>query len=151
LAGLAPRFFKGGALGGKSALFQEKTLSPHIHYREDHHMNRVLKLTLLLLIGITLAACGSGNSAPDQSQQAQIDALQAQLAAVQAQLSSVQAQGAVDSAAIDTAITSLTQTRNSLAQLVASGGADRRRQPGAGAAIPGRQPCRDCPERGRRL
>jgi galactitol-specific phosphotransferase system IIB component len=72
----------------------------------------------LLLVATLLSACGGGSSS-SASDQTQVSTLQTQLAAVQAQLASAQAQGQVDSTAIATAITSLTQTQSALAQLVA--------------------------------
>lgn len=79
-------------------------------------MRRVFScVTLLLMLGLLGACSGGDNSA----QQTQISTLQTKLAAVQTQLSSAQAQGQVYDTGINTAITSLTQTQSSLAQLAA--------------------------------
>ena len=86
-------------------------------------MRRLFSCVILFLMLCLLGACSGGdNSAQIQSQQSQISTLQTKLAAVQTQLSSAQAQG-VDSAAISTVITSLTQTQSNLSQLVSTGSA----------------------------
>src|ERR1039457_2828109 len=83
-------------------------------------MKRIVIIAMTLFAVVGLTACGGGNgSTQAQTQQTQIASLQSQLAAVQAQLSTATSQGQVDSTAIAAVIASLTQTQNTLAQLVA--------------------------------